>query len=214
MPAQPHESNPESDWLARLDASIPQARRAADGQAPLAALHQLPSPHPASLPFDTLLAQCDLTRGRSGGPGGQHRNKVETLVHLTHTPTGLEAHAGERRSVAENKREALWRLRLILALFVRCVVPAGDARTDLWKLRCPASLKKPGRIAVSPTHDDYPALLAEALDNLWACDLDAGRAAVRLCCTPSQLVKLLKNHPPAMVLLNAHRSARNLHLLK
>lgn len=67
---------------------------------------------------------------------------------------------------------------------------------------------------MNATHDDYPALLAEALDNLWTCDLDPGRAAARLCCTPSQLVKLLKNHPPALVVLNAHRSAGNLHLLK
>jgi hypothetical protein len=139
---------------------------------------------------------------------------VETLVRLAHEPTGVEAHAGERRSVTQNKREAVWRLRLALAVHVRCPVPAGDARSDLWRARCPASGKKPGRISISPTHDDYPALLAEALDVLWSCELDTATAAARLCCTASQLVKLAKDHPAAFVFLNAHRAARSLRVLK
>lgn len=162
----------------------------------------VPAPHPASLDDGALLRQCDAARGRSSGPGGQHRNKVETLVTLSHVPTGVSAHAGERRSATENHRVALFRLRLALALRCRAPVPLGDARSALWRTRCRA-----GKVACNPAHRDYPALLAEALDMIEACRADMKKAAVRLECTPSQLVKLLKDHPPALAQVNAVRRA-------
>jgi hypothetical protein len=171
-------------------------------------------PHPASLEDTALLAQCELTRGRGQGPGGQRRNKVETLVTLLHAPTRLDAHAGERRSAAQNQSQALFRLRLVLATHVRCPVPLGDPRSARWRARCPTKGKATGRIACNPEHAEYPALLAEALDVAFACDVDVKRAAVRLCCTPTQLAKLIKDHPPAWGLLNAHRVRRGEHALK
>jgi|SRR5262245_594289 len=166
-------------------------------------------PHPATLPEETLLSRCELTKGRTSGPGGQHRNKVETLVRLVDVPTGVEGRAGERRSVEENKRVALFRLRLDLAVRVRTPVPVGDARSELWRSRCGSE----GQIACNPQHHDYPSLLAEALDMAWVCGLDVKKAAVRLCCTASQFVKLLKDHPPALVCLNEARAAAGLYTL-
>ncbi len=57
--------------------------------------------HPASIDPEKLLEQCDVTRGRASGPGGQHRNKVETAVTLIHRPTQVVGYAAERRSLAE-----------------------------------------------------------------------------------------------------------------
>lgn len=165
--------------------------------------------HPASLAEEDLLAQCDLTKGRSGGPGGQHRNKVETKVTLTHRPTGVSAQAGERRSAVENKRVALRRLRLTLATLVRVGVPAGEARSELWRSRV-----RGGRIVCSPEHRDYPALLAEAMDVIEASGLDPRKAALRLGCTASQLVKLVQEHPPAMERWNTGRAEHGMRPLK
>ena len=72
--------------------------------------------HPAALEVDALLAECEVGRGRSGGPGGQNRNKVETLVIITHLPTGITVHAGERRSQSQNKSVAVMRLRMSKSL--------------------------------------------------------------------------------------------------
>src|ERR1043165_7012872 len=130
------------------------------------------SMHPRALPDLDLLKQVSLTRGPSSGPGGQHRNRVQTLVTLHHEPTGIQAHAGERRSAEQNKSVALFRLRLALAIEVRRPVPIGDARSDLWKSR----VSDGGRISCNPSHRDYPALLAEALDMIEACLLDTHKA--------------------------------------
>ncbi len=165
--------------------------------------------HPAAIDEAELLKQCDVGKTRAGGPGGQHRNKVETKVILTHRPSGIAAHAGERRSAVENQRVALFRLRLLLAAGLRRPVPIGDARSPLWRTRCTG-----GRIACNPEHRDYPAMLAEALDMIEACALDPKKAALRLECTASQLIKLVKDCPPAFERWNRDRHSRGEHELK
>ena len=67
---------------------------------------------------------------------------------------------------------------------------------------------------MSATHEDFPALLAEALDVLAACDTDPKRSAARLNCTPSQVVRLLKLDPRALMLVNQWRNERKLHCLR
>lgn len=47
---------------------------------------------------------------KTGGPGGQHRNKVETAVRITHVDSGISVVAGDKRSQAQNKKAAFIRL--------------------------------------------------------------------------------------------------------
>jgi len=163
----------------------------------------LPSPHPASLSDEELLKSCQLGRGRTSGPGGQHRNRVQTLVELTHTPTGLQAHAGERRSAQENKRVAVRRLRTELAIGARAPVRLGEIGSELWRSRV-----RDGKIACNHNHRDYPAMLAETLDVIHDAGLDMKRAALRLSCTRSQLIKLIAKEPRALAALNEAREAK------
>src|SRR5882672_2070535 len=64
---------------------------------------------------DRLLAECDVETYRGSGPGGQHRNRRDSAVRLTHRPTGIVVTATERRSQHQNKEVALERLAAKLA---------------------------------------------------------------------------------------------------
>jgi hypothetical protein len=164
--------------------------------------------HPAAHDDARLLADSERKFLRRSGPGGQNRNKVETAVVLHHRPSGLIAEANERRSQAENQREALRRLRAALALEVRTAVDPLEPPSPLWRARCQG-----GRIRINPDHDDVPPLLAEALDVLESLDLDPKAAAGVLGCSSSQLVKLLKVEPKALAKVNQGRVARGLRAL-
>jgi hypothetical protein len=164
--------------------------------------------HPAALPPDDLLRQCDETRTRRGGPGGQHRNKVETAVVLVHRPTGLSAEASERRSQAENRRVALWRLRLLLALSHR-EPPHAVGPSPLWQSRV-----RGRQLVIAADHDDYPALVAEAIDRLAMVGFEMRPAADPLGVSMSQLVKLFRHQPAAWVAINRLRSEAGLPRLK
>jgi hypothetical protein len=161
--------------------------------------------HPASLPLDALLGQCTMHRLRRSGPGGQHRNKVETAVQFIHESSGISAEANERRSQAQNRSVAVFRLRVNLAFAVRCAVDEASEPSALWQSRLRGT-----RIEVSATHDDFPALLAEALDRLATCEADPQRAAGRLGTSSSQLVRFLSIEPRALALLNQWRADRDL----
>jgi hypothetical protein len=160
--------------------------------------------HPATLAEANLLADCELRRQRRSGPGGQHRNKVETAVVITHQPTGIRGEASERRSQEENRQRALFRLRVNLALQVRAdVARERFSVSALWESRCHA-----GRVSINSEHADFPALLSEALDVLAAKEMDVKQVAVVLGCSTSQLIKFLQQEPRAIALVNEQRRAQ------
>lgn len=60
---------------------------------------------------EELLRECEVDTFRSSGPGGQHVNKTESAVRLTHSPTGLSVTSRETRSQHTNKSICLRKLR-------------------------------------------------------------------------------------------------------
>jgi peptide chain release factor len=56
-------------------------------------------------------ADVDVVACRTGGPGGQHRNKVSTAVRATHRPTGIVVVVDTERQFSLNRRIAMRLLR-------------------------------------------------------------------------------------------------------
>ncbi len=165
--------------------------------------------HPSQLPESLLLEQCLVRRTRHTGPGGQHRNKVETAIEIVHTPTGITTFAAERRSQEANRQVAVFRMRLLLAIRLRAVEAAEVIPSQLWSSRC-----RNQRISCNETHEDYPTLLAEALDAVDAKEYDVRRAAAALGCSTTQLVRFIAKNSEAWTSVNAERVSRGLNRLQ
>ena len=155
--------------------------------------------HPSRLPPNELLAKCTVVRQRRSGPGGQHRNKVETGIVITHLDSGIRGEATERRSQKENHSVALQRLQVSLAVQVRTPVLA-DGPSERWKKRFGS-----GPLKINPVHIEFGSVLSECLDAMQHFDWDQKRAAEWFGCSPSQLVKLIKLEPRAFAMVNQMR---------
>ena len=165
--------------------------------------------HPATLDDEQLLVECSRQTTRRSGPGGQHRNKTETAVVLTHIPSGIRAEANESRSQAQNLQSALFRLRQSLAEQLRYSVEPNTVPSELWQSRTPRR-----KLTLSDEHTDFPALLAEALDRVAAHEFDLAAAAVPLQVSTTQLVRFLQQAPLAWQWINAERKIRSLRPLR
>jgi peptide chain release factor 1 len=69
----------------------------------------LPEPDESELVITE--ADLDWAYSRGSGAGGQHRNKTESAVDLTHLPTGIVVHCESERSRLQNRSIALAQLR-------------------------------------------------------------------------------------------------------
>lgn len=185
---------PEPDDVARDLPSLPERMPVAMQGAP----------HPATMPNEILLRDCELRTQRRSGPGGQHRNKTSTAAFLLHRPTGIVAEATERRSQAENREVALQRLRLRLAVEVRSpsvLDPGIDDDEGALRRR----LSERG-LRIARDNPVRPAALALLLNDLHACGGQPSVVAPVWRTTTSAVVRFIKTHPPAFTVLNRIRS--------
>ena len=104
---------------------------------------------------ESLERDCDVEFFIASGPGGQHRNKVETGVRLIHRPSGTRVTATERRSQLANREMAFERMAARLEEMQHISPPrkptrptAASRERRLEEKRHAARLKK--QRAVSP----------------------------------------------------------------
>jgi peptide chain release factor len=77
-------------------------------------------------------SDVDIVACRTGGPGGQHRNKASTAVRATHRPSGIVVVVDTERQFSQNRRLAL---ELIRQRMVRIDTVAGRAVTAArWRI--------------------------------------------------------------------------------
>ena len=184
--------------LPPIDDYVPKGHRLIQGE------------HPAMLSDEELLQQVTLSFGRTGGPGGQHRNRKATACTATHRQTDISGTATERRRQSENRSLSISRLRRTLAIYLRREIDTKNWKcSEIWNSR-----QQGDKLPVNPKHTHYPHLLAEVLDLLFAFDFDLGATAECASISSSQIVKLIGNDKQAFVWVNDQREERGLSLLK
>ena len=162
--------------------------------------------HPAMISDEALLKDVALDFGRTGGPGGQHRNRKATSCTATHVPSDYSGKATERRRQSENRKLAFSRLRRTLAIHLRRTVTLdGYVPSELWKTR-----RQGTQFPINPKHSDYPHVLAEALDIIFASEFNQSTAADALLISSSQLLKIVSHEKAALTWLNDQRKERGL----
>jgi hypothetical protein len=155
---------------------------------------------PYRLDDAVLLAACREDRFRSGGPGGQHANRTDSAVRLTHAASGIEAQCQDHREQARNRQEALRRLRIRLACGQR------GLSDPIWLQPWVSG----GRIAVRDHAQDYPAVVAVLLDALDRHRGIVAMAAAELKVSTSQFVKCLAADKDVLHAANRLRAAYDL----
>ena len=61
--------------------------------------------------LDALRKEVEIHTLRGTGPGGQHRNKVESAVRIVHLPSGITVVAAEHRLQGRNRELGFRRLQ-------------------------------------------------------------------------------------------------------
>ncbi len=121
-------------------------------------------------------ADLKIEAFRAGGPGGQHMQKNETAVRVTHLPTGISVTCSDARSQHQNREKALRLLRSKLYEMQRqkqeeelarqrkSQVRSGDRSEKIRTYNFPQDRITDHRIGM--TVHDLPSRLAGEIDDL------------------------------------------------
>ena len=149
-----------------------------------------------------LLRECVQDFHKASGNGGQKVNKTSSAVRLIHTPSGVSVSESGDRSQVRNRSNALKKLRLRIAMTVRCKIDED----------CPVA--DPFYVPSVHNIHAYAPWLAVLVDHLAFDGWDVRRTAERYGISSSRLIKIIFRDSDLWQELNRKRAAAGLASLK
>ncbi len=147
----------------------------------------------------------------ASGPGGQKRNRTYSAVRLTHLPTGLSVIGEDSRSQNVNKRNALKRLRLTIALHVRQHSASGSFGMPE---QVREYIKPSAPLQINMKNPLYPLVCAAMLDALYCAKGKIGDAAALVSISTGRFNTFLSKNRDLFRAANALRALFHLKPLK
>ncbi len=145
---------------------------------------------------EQIMLCCRFEPFKGSGRGGQKRNKTSSAVRLTHLPTAIAVTDCSGRSQHHNRHAAIKKLRLQLALELRC------------------EPKIPERLDTSLNSFDYPLFLARIIDIFHTLNYELKPTADFIGISSAKLVKTIARDPQLWQYINQCRQANELPPLK
>ncbi|XP_065025671.1 uncharacterized protein LOC135581710 isoform X1 [Musa acuminata AAA Group] len=167
---------------------------------------------------EQLMAQCDMDTFKASGPGGQHRNKRESAVRLSHRPTGIVAQAVEERSQHKNRAMALTRLRTLLALKVRKPIDLDGYTPPSELLQIlPAKSTIRGKDVgpqIGPNNPKFALGMQALLDLIFSVEGSVSETAKMLGLSTGALSRLILSDDSLRVTVNELRTSKGMRPLR
>lgn len=145
-------------------------------QTSAATVAVMPEAEEVDLHIDPKELQIDTFR--SSGAGGQHVNKTESAIRITHLPTGTVVECQDERSQLKNKERAMKLLRsklyeaqrarqnAAIAAQRKSQVGSGDRSGKIRTYNFPQSRVTDHRLSGEEKHFNLPAIIGGDLDPL------------------------------------------------
>ena len=122
------------------------------------------------------MSECSRDDLSGGGAGGQKRDRKYSGIRLRHVPSGVTASSTISRSRGRNESDALSKLRVSIALDIRCEPPDDVSALS-------AAVRSGARLS--------PSVVADVFDVLDACGYRMGEAAGAIGVSTGRLTKAL-----------------------
>jgi peptide chain release factor len=142
-----------ASWTGTLCWQAPSPYRAGTGRKNwyvIARPCQVETPHTTFAEADVDIVAC-----RTGGPGGQHRNKASTAVRATHRPSGIVVVVDTERQLGLNRRIAMRLLRQRIGHGDEVAGRAVD--TARWRIHDELVRGNPARVERPASSEPDPA---------------------------------------------------------
>lgn len=159
-----------------------------------------------ALTEEQLARLCKFEAYKSGGPGGQKRNKTSSAVKWTHIASGLQAHSNDFRLQSENRMRALHRLRFKLATERRTPIEIRGYGPPAWLVEARTS----GKLTTNTKNPIYARLAAHVLDVFAATEGRLAETATLIGVPNSNLSHFLQAEHTVWAAAARIRAANNL----